>query len=98
MKIVNCTNFYDISINGHTVKPSEEIIVPENIFSSRDIHSDVGSVEIITEYCKRIFRNYGNLKAYESEEKDDEGYAIIYVIHTIPQNLYKRAEVTSDAN
>lgn len=89
MKIVNRTKWYDISINGHTVKPSEEIIVPEAVFSSRDIHSDIGSVEIITEYCKRLFRNYGNLKAYESEKKDNEGYAIIYVINTIPRNLYK---------
>lgn len=89
MKIVNRTNWYDISINGHIVKPSEEIVVPENVFSSRDIHSDIGSAEIITEYCKRYFRNYGNLKAYESEEKDDKGYAIIYVVHTIPQ-LYKK--------
>lgn len=98
MKIVNRTDWYDISINGHTVKPSEEIIVPENIFSSRDVHSDIGSVEITTEYCNRIFRNYGNLKAYESEEKDDEGYAVIYVVHTIPQNIYKGAEVASNVD
>ena len=93
MRIVNQTHWYDIIINGNTVKPSQEYTVGENIFNAQSIFSDIGSVEIITEYCKRSFRCYGNLKAYEDEVlKDANGLPQIIVVSTKPQKLYKGNE------
>ena len=90
MRIVNQTHWYDIIINGNTVTPSQEYTVGENVFNAQAIFSDIGSVEIITEYCKRSFRCYGNLKAYEDEIlKDANGLPQIIVVSTIPQKLYK---------
>ena len=90
MRIVNQTHWYDITINGNTVKPGEEYTTGEMVFNSQPIYSDIGSVEIITGYGKRTFRNYGNLKAYEDKVlKDVNGLPQIIVMNTIPQNLYK---------
>lgn len=93
MRIVNQTHWYDIIINGQTVTPSQEYTTGEMMFNSQAIFSDIGSVEIITEYGKRIFRNYGNLKAYEDEVlKDANGLPQIIVVSTMPQKLYKGNE------
>lgn len=90
MRIVNQTHWYDIIINGNTVTPSQEYTVGESVFNSQAIFSDIGSVEIITEYCKRSFRCYGNLKAYENEVlRDANGLPQIIVVSTMPQKLYK---------
>lgn len=90
MRIVNQTHYYDITINGNTVKPCEEYTTGEMVFNSQPIYSDIGSVEIITEYGKRYFINHGNLKAYEDKVlKDTNGLPQIMVVTTIPQNLYK---------
>lgn len=90
MRIVNQTHFYDIIINGNTVTPSQEYTTGEMMFNSQAIFSDIGSVEIITEYGKRSFRCYGNLKAYEDKVlKDANGLPQIIVVSTMPQKLYK---------
>ena len=90
MRIINQTHFYDIIINGNTVTPSQEYTTGEMMFNSQAIFSDIGSVEIITEYGKRSFRCYGNLKAYEDKVlKDVNGMPQIMVVSTKPQNLYK---------
>ena len=90
MRIVNQTHYYDITINGQTVTPSQEYTTGEMVFNSQAIFSDIGSVEIITEYGKRYFINHGNLKAYEDEVlKDVNGMPQIIVVNTIPQNLTK---------
>ena len=92
MRIINHSGYfeYELTINGNKVGPNQEIIVGEMMFNSQAIFSDIGSVEIITEYGKRTFRCYGQLKAYESKDlKDASGLAAIIVINTIPQLHYK---------
>lgn len=92
MRIINHSGYFDyeLTINGNKVGPNQEIIVGEMMFNSQDIFSDIGSVEIITEYGKRTFRCYGHLRAYESKYlKDANGLAAIIIITTIPQLLYK---------
>lgn len=92
MRIINHSGHFDyeLTINGNKVGPNQEIIVGEMMFNSQDIFSDIGSVEIITEYGKRTFRCYGSLKAYESKDlKDANGSAAILIINTIPQLHYK---------
>ena len=92
MRIINHSRYFDyeLTVNGNKIGPNQEIIVGEMMFNSQAIFSDVGSVEVVTEYGKRTFRCYGNLKAYESKElKDANGLPAIIVINTIPQLLYK---------
>lgn len=92
MRIINHSGYFDyeLTVNGNKVGPNQEIIVGEMMFNSQDIFSDIGSVEIITEYGKRTFRCYGRLKAYESKDlKDANGLAAIIIINTIPQLHYK---------
>lgn len=80
MRIANQSG-YNIDIDGNTISTGEEYEADEMMFNSVSIHSDIGSVEITTEYSKRSFRNYGNLKAYEDETlKDAQGLPQINVI------------------
>ena len=92
MRIINHSGLFDygLTVNGNKIGPNQEIIVGEMMFNSQAIFSDVGSVEVVTEYGKRTFRCYGNLKAYESKDiKDANGLPAIIVINTIPVQLYK---------
>ena len=80
MRIANQSG-YNIVIDGNTISTGEEYEVDEMMFNSVSIHSDIGSVEITTEYSKRFFQNYGNLKAYEDAVlKDAQGLPQINVI------------------
>ena len=80
MRIANQSG-YNIVIDGNTISTGEEYTVDEMMFNSVSIHSDISSVEITTEYSKRFFQNYGNLKAYEDAVlKDDQGLPQINVI------------------
>lgn len=93
MEIVNNTR-YNLTINSHTVKPGDYYTVGEMTFNSLPIYSDIGSIEVVTEYCKRTFRCYGNLKARESKKyKDNDGRPVILVSDTTPQNRYKGEKV-----
>ncbi len=90
MKIVNLSHD-DIMVNGSTVKHKEFIEVCEHTFNSQDIHANKGSVEIVTEYCRRSFRNYGNLKGEELKEyKDSLGFPIIIIKDARKPKLIKR--------
>lgn len=89
MDILNNTR-YNLTINAHAVKPGDIYTVGEMVFNSLSIYSDIGSVEIVTEYCKRTFRCYGKLKAKESKKyKDSDGRPVILISDTTPQNFYK---------
>ena len=93
MEIINNTH-YNLTINAHTIKPGDHYTVGEMTFNSLPIYSDIGSVEIVTEYCKRTFRCYGNLKARESKRyKDSDDRPVILVSDTTPQNLYKGEKI-----
>lgn len=92
MKILN-NSVYELTINGEPVAPGGEYITGEMMFNSQAIFSNIGSVEILTEYGERTFRCYGNLKAYnDKKHRDANGMPQIIVVNTIPQNLYKDAE------
>ena len=98
MKILNNTLDVPLTINGNTVAVNESIVVGEAVFNSQAIYSSAGSVEIITEHCRRSFRNYGYLKAYESTMLiDTGGMPVVVVIDTIPRRIYKNApEIATD--
>ena len=70
MKIINQSDVI-LWINGSRVAPGSEYDSYESAFSTLNIHSDIGSVEITTEYCQRSFMCFGKLKAYGSAELKD---------------------------
>ena len=48
-------------------------------FNTLDIHSEIGSAVITTEYCTRSIKNYGRIVAKEAKKKDSHGMKIIVV-------------------
>ena len=79
MKIINNsteTIYFDIC---NYVYPGDEAVISENCFDSRHIHSNIGSVVIMTEYCEREIKNWGNLKAKEINKTDENGMKCILV-------------------
>ena len=75
----------ELTINSNKVAPVEEYDITEMMFNTVNIHSDIGSVEITTEYGKRSFECFGQLRAYESDYlKDKGGLAQIIVVNTMP--------------
>lgn len=58
-------------MNGVTVYPNEWLEISEMMFNTQAIFSDIGSIEITTEYGKRSFHCFGNLKAHEDETRRD---------------------------
>lgn len=80
MKIVNKST-HNIVVSREKIAPDEEVNILEGMFDTQSIHSDVGSIEITTEYCVRSFDCYGGLKAYENKQvKDNQGLPEIIVI------------------
>ena len=79
MKILNNSG-HDIVVNGTTVHHPHAITVVEQAFNTQAIFSDIGSVEITTEYSKRSFRCFGQLTAYESSYHIDTGGMPVIVI------------------
>ena len=49
------------------------------MFNTLDIHSEIGSCVITTEYGQRSFRNYGKLVAKEGRKKNENGMKNILV-------------------
>jgi hypothetical protein len=79
MRILN-NSYHDIVIRGNTVHHPYAITVVEQAFNTQAIFSDIGSVEITTEYSKRSFRCFGQLAAYESSCLIDTGGMPVIVI------------------
>ena len=65
---------------GKEILPKESAEFSEMMFNTLDIHSDIGSIIITTEYSKRNFENFGKLFAIESKVKDDNGMRKIIVM------------------
>ena len=79
MKIENNLKSVDIKARGTWIKPGMIETFDEHIFDTISIHSEIGSVEIVTEYCQRIIKCFGNLVAEEKNEMDETGFKIISV-------------------
>jgi len=80
MTIVNQAGC-DLFIDGNEIEPQEEYDTSEMMFNTQSIFSDVGAIEITTEYSQRSFRCFGNLEAYENKEaKDKQGLPVIVII------------------
>ena len=83
MRIINQSEAI-ITINGSKVFPGDEFITAENMFNTQPIYSDIGSIEITTEYGVRSIKCYGKLEAYEDTYlKDTNGLAQI-IVHAHP--------------
>jgi len=78
MLVTNKTNV-NIEIYGGTLKPKESGEYTERGFNTLDIHSEIGSCVITTEYCIRSIKNYGKLIAKEGRKKDEHGMKNIIV-------------------
>lgn len=79
MIILNKSNV-ELHINGNEVVPGAEYDAAEMMFQDLSIHSDIGSVEVVTEYSTRYFSCYGRLTAYESDStKDTSGLPQIII-------------------
>ena len=68
-----------IEILGRILVPNESEEFLEMMFNTLDIHSDIGSCVITTEYGKRYFRNFGKLQAKEGRKKNKDGMKNILV-------------------
>ena len=82
MRIINQSGV-TLTLNGHELGPTQECFTAENMFNTQAIHSDIGSVEITTEYGKRSFECFGQLTAYEDEHTIDSNGLPHIVIDTI---------------
>lgn len=90
MVIIN-KSFYNIMINCKIIEPGQKYVIGEMAFDSKAIYSEHGSIEIITEQCKRRFVCEGNrIEAKESEyNKDANGFPWIVVYTPKSQRLLK---------
>jgi len=70
-----------LNISGTKVPPDDAFETTEMMFNTVDIHSDIGSVVITTEYSTRYFEAFGKLIAFESDylPKDKQGLKQIVV-------------------
>lgn len=81
MTVTNKTTV-TLEIMGGILKPNESREYAEMMFNTLDIHSEIGSCVITTEYAQRSFRNYGKLVAKEGCEKNEDGMKNIIVSST----------------
>lgn len=69
-----------LKIRGIFLEPDESMeYVEKGTFDTLNIHSDIGSCTIITDYNQRIIKNDGKLVAKEGSEKDWRGLQNIVV-------------------
>lgn len=83
----------DLYIDGENISSDAEHNSQEMAFQQKVVHSDIGSVEIITEYSRRTIKTFGKLQAYESKSlKDEQGLPIILIEaeEGTPKNPNKR--------
>jgi hypothetical protein len=78
MTVTNKTSV-TLEILGGSLKPNESREYTEMMFNTLDIHSEIGSCVITTEYGQRSFRNYGKLVAKEGRKKNEHGMKNIIV-------------------
>lgn len=68
-----------LDIMGKTIEPGKSMEFGESMFNDLSIHSDIGSCSIVTEYCKRYIKNYGDLVAKEGSKKNERGMKNIII-------------------
>lgn len=78
MTIINNTNV-NLHINSGIITPASKKEMYEGCFNTVNIHSDIGSIEIVTEYSKRYIKNFGKITAEETGEMDENGLPNIVV-------------------
>ena len=78
MTVTNKTSV-TLEILGRILKPNQTKEYPEMMFSTLDIHSEIGSCIITTKYAERHFKNSGKLVAKEGNKKDKYGMKNILV-------------------
>lgn len=78
MTVINRSSV-NIEILGRILEPNKSGEFLEMMFNTLDIHSDIGSCVITTEYGKRYFRNFGKLQAKEGRKKNKDGMKNILV-------------------
>ena len=61
-------DIYDISL-----KPNQDKEFTEMTFNTLNIHSDIGSCVITSEYGRRSIKSYGKLSAKESDTMNPNG-------------------------
>lgn len=66
MTVINKSSV-TVDIYGISLKPNQAKEYPDMTFNTLNIHSDIGSCVITTEYGRRNIRNYGNLSARETD-------------------------------
>lgn len=78
MIVTNNTSM-NIVVSDGILKPKETRAYTEMMFDTLNIHSEIGSCVITTEYGERSIRNYGRLVAKEGRKKDENGMKNIIV-------------------
>ena len=78
MTVTNKTTV-TLFILSRGLKTNETGEYSEMMFNTLDIHSDIGSCVITTEYGKRSFKNYGRLVAKEGRKKNKDGMKNILI-------------------
>lgn len=68
-----------LKILGGSLKPNESREYPEMMFNTLDIHSEIGSCVITTEYGQRRFKTYSKLVAKEGRKRNKHGMKDIIV-------------------
>ena len=52
------------------------------MFNTLNVHSEIGSCIITTEYGKRSFKNFGKLKAREGRKKNEHGMKNVLISYS----------------
>ena len=78
MTVTNKTSVA-LEILGGILKPNESQEYTEMMFNTLNIHSEIGSCVITTEYGQRSFSNHGKIKAKEGRKKNEYGMKNIIV-------------------
>lgn len=78
MTITNNTSV-TLEILGNRLAPQTSQEFTERAFNTLDIHSEIGSCTITTEYSQRSIRNFGKLVASEGSERNERGMLNIIV-------------------
>ena len=81
LTVINKTSV-TLVILGKDLEPNQSQEYTEKMFNTLDIHSEIGSCVITTEYDKRSFRNFGKLLAKEGSMKNEHGMKNILVCST----------------
>ena len=81
MTVTNNTGVKLVILGGE-LKPNESREYQEMMFNTLNIHSEIGSCVVTSEYGKRYIENHGSLKAEEGNEKNEDGMKNI-IISTI---------------